>query len=429
MRNGHWSLRLTPLLVIIFLICPALSSGEGSYPDVTYLNTEVTSTGEEYVVVRSAFEITGPPNKWYTVYFQLRLDADTSVKVKDEKGETAFLRSWGSIFTPENVQTARYTDCRIGLPTKQFASATNIPKGKRTVLWAICDVWDDDGKKYIGSGWDVRTPLIVTTNGSGKITKMETFNTQAFNPKKNNPFGGEIKGRGCELSLKHLKLKPGVTLCRVLGGKFEIFDVLVMGDRQADITTTDRGFFFEPIDSPQMAAELVKVGYPGAVIIKTAEQYQAIAKGLKAKGWRAEEHMKASAPPSYGLTVKGEPDLGYRISALMIDYTLTYDLGLRNIMYREFAVTPGGRIGITTETTWVRAPQSETGAPPGWTQPLPLDPRNYNEVLQPVLTAEGSESIPKVLLTEREAAVPCPAGEDVQSYSRDTENWPDYALK
>jgi len=429
MQNGHRNRWLTLLLLTMVVVCPALKSAEGYDPDVKYLNTELTATGDEFVVVRGAFEITGPPNKWYTVYFQLRLDADTSVKVKDEKGERAFLQSWGSIFTPENVQTARYTDCRVGFPTKQIASATNLPKGKRTILWAVCDVWDDEGKKYLGFGWDVRTPLIVTTNTSGKITKMETFNTQAFNPKKSNPFGGDVKGRECELSLKHLKLKPEVRLCRVLGGKLEVSDILVMGDTQANIASTDRGLFFEAVDSPQKAAELVKVGYPGAVIIKTEEQYQAIVKALKLKGWKPEEHMKVGDPPSYGLIVKGEPDLGYRVSMLMLDYEITYGLGLRSLMYREFAVTPEGRIAIATETTWVRAPQSETGAPPGWMQPLPMDPRNYNEVVQPLLTEAGSENVPRVIVTDRKTALRCAGDEDPQWYSQDDERWPDYAIK
>lgn len=52
-----------------------------------------------------------------------------------------------------------------------------------------------------------------------------------------------------------------------------MYDVLVVGDQQADLTGDSRGFFFEPPDTVEKAQELVEIGYPGAVVLETAGQY------------------------------------------------------------------------------------------------------------------------------------------------------------
>jgi len=428
MKSAHGT-RSCPrwLLASVSLFLSPLSArplpAENVSPHVRNLDTEVTWPGQEYILLRGAFEITGPTHRWYGVYFQLRLDAATPLK---EKGKEGFVKLWNNIFTPENVETARYTDCRLDIPVNQIASATGLPRGKRTVLWAVCDVWDTESKKYIGSGWDVRAPLIVTTDEAGKIVKIETFNTSQFSPKKNH-YSATINVKECQLHLRHLNLKPGARLYRAVKLRHETHDLLVMGDRQAELTSKNRGFFFKPIDSPEKAAELVEIGYPGAVIIKSAEQYQAIVKALKAKGWLPGEHIKVEKPPSYGVTVTAEPQLGYRVKVLMIHHINYYDLGLRQPMYREFAVASDGRIGIVTEILCIEAPQTPYGAPPGWAQPLPLGPKEYNKALRSVLTAEGSRTIPPVTVTNRKTAIKCAQGEDPGWYLNEYEDWPEHA--
>jgi len=380
-------------------------------------------SGKDYAVVRGAFEITGPPHRWYGVYFQLRLDAATPLNLK---GKTGFVRFWNNIFTPENVAIARYTDCRVGIPVNEIASATNLPGGKRTVLWAVCDIWDDAAKTYIGSGWDVRSPLIVTTNEAGEVLNIETFNTAQFDPKRNH-YSATISAKQCGFPLKYLKLKPGATVYRAVGQRHEMYDILLMGDRQAEFTSVDRGFFFEPIDSAEKAGELIEIGYPGAVVIKTDDQYRAIVEALKRKGWQPGKHINVEEPPSFGVTVTAEPQLGYRVRALMIDHMDYYDLGLRNVMYREFAVASDGRIGIVRETNCIMAPETPYGAPPGWTQPLPLGPKGYNETLASVLTADGSEPIPRVTVTDTRATIKCAADAQADWFVNDYQDWPEHA--
>ncbi len=420
-RNGAHLFAEWLLIVFIFsfgiAFCPSLRA-EGVSADVKYLDTKVTGSGEEYILGQGAFEITGAPHRWYTVFFQVRLDADTPLKLKSEKEDKYLVQQWGGIFTPGNVETAQYTDCRIGLPLKEFESATNLPKGKRTLLWVVCDLWDDQNKKYIGSGWDVRAPLFLTTDRTGKVTKVETFNTGQFNPKKNHPTE-TMTVKASALSLKHLKLKSGAKLYRAVGGKNETYNILLMGDSQAELSGADRGYFFEPTDSENKAAELIEVGYPGGVVVETAEQYQAIVKALKAKGWKSGKDIAVDEPSSYGVSVTPAPPLGYRVAALVIPYAHYYDLKLRSVMYCEFNVASDGRIGVEKELECIVAPEPETSAPPGWVQPLPLDPGPYNEVVRSVLTPRGSREIPKVVVTEQEATIPCPEG-----HLTDYENWP-----
>ncbi len=222
-------------------------------------------------------------------------------------------------------------------------------------------------------------------------------------------------------------MRPGVKPYRAIGGKHEPFNILVRGDRQAELGTLDRSFFFEPIDSLEKARELVELGYPGAVVIETSAQYALIVKALRAKGWLPDKQIKLEKPSSYGVTVRIEPELGYRVTSLMIDHTNLYDLGSRNVMYREFAVASDGRMGMDKEVECILAPESETGAPPGWAQPLPMDPKPYNDFLRMLLTAEGSRSIPKVVVADRKAAIKCAEGEEPEWYVNDYEDWPENA--
>jgi hypothetical protein len=411
------------LIGVAVLLLVLSVHGEPQTATVKYLETEVIPSEEDLVIVRGAFEITGPRERWYTVYFQLRLDAQTPLMSKSDKGENTFVKPWGSIFTPGNVKTARYTDCRLSLSRKEIAKASNLPRGKRTVLWAVCDIWDDSAKAYLGSGWDARDPLIVSADDAGNIVKIESFHIAPFAPKENND-SAKIDAKEATLSLRNLKLKPDAKLYRAVGSKLELYNILIAGDSQAELESRNRGFFFEPIDSAEKAAELVKVGYPGAVIIKSAEQYRAIVNALEAKGWESGEDMSKDMPASYGIAVTLGPDLGYRVRMLTIDYTDLWNLGLQNIMFREFMVSPDGRIGIVKEIECVRAPEPETSRPPGWTQLLPLNPKPYNEVLRAVLTPEGTETIPNVILTDVKVAIPRAWEDFVRSYLKFDE-WPD----
>jgi len=432
MRNRHESFRFLHgrLLPLAFFgmaaACFWLLSFEALAADVKYLHTTVSRAGEAFLVGRGAFAITGPPHRWYSVYFDVRQDAapvrDPAAPDKDRH----LLIYWGDIFTPENIETARYTDCRIGIPLEDLARLKILSKGKRTTLWVVCGIWDTEKKEFLGSGWGVRSPLIVTTDGAGNIVKTEVFNTEPLTPKKSQP-AAEIQVKECLLPLKHLKMKPGAGLYRAVGIKQEPYNILVKDGMQAELETLDRGFFFEAIDSAEKARELVEIGYPGAVVIETPAQYAASVQALKGKGWLPGKHLKNEKPPSYGVGVKPEPELGYRVSALMIDSVNYYGLGLRSLFYREFAVAPDGRLGMDKEIELVQSPQSQAGAAPGWSQPVPLEPKPYNDLLRALLTPEGSRVIPKVAVTEKKTSIKCAEGEKPEWYLGDYKDWPKHA--
>ena len=68
------------------------------------------------------------------------------------------------------------------LSLADIQAARDLPKDKKTALHVVCGVWDYAAKKYVGSGWSERTPLIVTTDSAGAITSVETFNTRTAGP-------------------------------------------------------------------------------------------------------------------------------------------------------------------------------------------------------------------------------------------------------
>jgi len=86
-----------------------------------------------------------------------------------------------------------------------------------------------------------------------------------------------------------------------------------------------------------------------------------------------------------------------------------------------------GRLGLDMEIEYIRSPESETGARPGWSQPLPMDSKPYNELLRSVLTSEGSRIIPKVIVTGKKASIKCAEGEKSEWYQSEYKDWPKHA--
>lgn len=157
------------LTLFACLATPVLAQADPPAVDVKYLETEAWRH-EDTLVVRGAFEISGPAHRWYGVYFQLRLSDDVALKAP---GENGFAKKWSDLFTPESPAPARWTDCRIGFPLSEIEKAENLPRGARTELWAVCDLWSQETEQYVGSGWPVAAKFFVTTDAAGKITAVE----------------------------------------------------------------------------------------------------------------------------------------------------------------------------------------------------------------------------------------------------------------
>jgi hypothetical protein len=366
--------------------------GDGPVTTVHYLKTEVSSVNADGFGVRAAFDIDGRPDRWYTVYFQLRLDERTPLKTADGQ---ELNRSWGSVFTPDNVTAApRWSDCRFEWKFKDIEAAANLPKGKRTALWVVFDIWDVDAKKYIGSGWDARTTLVVETDAAGKVVKAEPFETASPVVRKNDPEK-TVELRECELNLKHLKLKPRVKVYQnPEAGPSGPRTVLVSDDGQADLGC---GAFFEPIDTPEKAREFVELSLSRKAILKTPGQFKAVVAALKI------DKSRVTEPPSYGLTVTPEPGLGYRVWVLYGYPENDFVLG-GDVDYVEYCVTTDGRIGARY-THCVSAPWNGPSAPPVSNE----ERREWYDAFKAALKADDSEVIPeRVKATDKNATVPAP---------------------
>ncbi len=161
-------IRAVPFLVCLAAV-PALAQAPAPAPDVRYLETEAWQ-GDQMVVVRGAFEVSGPAHRWYGVYFQLRLSADVALRAPGQQG---MAKNWADLFTPESPAPARWTDCRAGFTYEEIEAAENLPRGARTELRAVCDLWSQELESYVGSGWSVGARFFVTTDAAGKITAVE----------------------------------------------------------------------------------------------------------------------------------------------------------------------------------------------------------------------------------------------------------------
>ncbi len=380
-----------PIAVTLTLLWSGGVQASDYPPTVKYLDTTLWRYNDS-IVVRGGFEIASVPHRWYTVYYQLQRDADTPLKLPNGKALRVY---WADLFTPvpanaiwpDQPSVSRWNDCRSAFAIKDIEAATNLPRGQRTTLWAVSYLYDQAAKKYRGSGWDVRTPLLVTTDEAGKVIRTDFFHTSPLELKR-RPEPRQIPVREVQLALNHLQLKPGAKLYQGVELRGPQHEMLVLGQDGTALKSTNRGHFFQAIDTPAKARELVEIAYPGAIILKTHEQYQAIVAALKAiRGWDPARFLPVPEPASAGMTVTAEPGLGYRVTVLMVDCEQRFGTQrLRHVVLREFAIAPDGRMGLW-ETVCLRAPAWMIGYPAMWMPEFPAPPETGPGPGQGKLTA------------------------------------------
>ncbi len=452
--------RLLSLAVVALAAAPHPARGEVK---ARVLDTEAWVVDNATLVVRGAYQVTGEPQAWVGFYTQLRLDADTPLQVRDEKGQTrGLVKPWANVALPSPSEepshwgwmgdtppvpwgdaTARWTNCRIGFSFAEIEAATNLPKGRRTLAWAVCDVFDCATEKYIASGWPVRTPLFLTTDKAGKLAAVEFAYAHPFVLRRNR-VGPQLPGRELQLKLAHLKPRAGLKAYRAIGSKHDPYTVLLLDDQQNYLWTSDRGFFFEAIDTPQKAQELFLLAHGDAVGVKNRAQFDAIVKvltplakkqeppppggmGLAPGPMPCEGFKLLAQPSSFGLSVTEEPGIGYRITTLLVEHN-RYTRTLGDIRHHEAVVTTDGRIGDRA-VLCVKGPEAEHSRPPMWVQPGPTSPGHYDGLLRPILTPDGSQAVPRAtVLTAREATFPAAEGDpDPEHFVIPPDRWPDHA--
>jgi hypothetical protein len=299
------------------------------------------ATEPRTAVVRGAFEVEGHPHEWLGVFFQVRLSEAQALQGADGKD---FLRKWGDLFTPDiQDPPVRWNECRLGIPFEDLEKTANLPRGARTVLWVACDVWDSAGQAWAATGWDARCPVVVTTDAAGRITALEPFYTTPHRVSDTIPWEKK-PALATSLDLRTLKLKAGTTTCRCVCMKHVIHDVfhrseesrgadgaiVSRAERQTEIESLDRGYFFEPLGTAAQAQELAALAHRGQGIV-SKEAYAT----LKAH----EKRRELLAPPSFGIETDEVPGLGWRVRMLV-----TVEGQVRHYAY---AVSHDGRLART----------------------------------------------------------------------------------
>jgi len=326
------------VLAGMMLVSPAGAGNGGDAAraaSAEYLFTEIASHDAERIVVRAGVRIDGPPGRSYGVYFGIRHDRKGALTTA---GGKQFMALAQDLIMPDSGN-ARWSDLRLPIALADIQAARDLPKDKKTALQVVCGVWDYAAKKYVGSGWAERTPLIVTTDSDGSITSVETFNTRAAVLAANHR-SDMVEVKVCELAVRHLRPKTGLKVYRGPAGAGPRRDIFLLGPSQGGLEDA-RGHFFRTVDSADKARELALLSLAGARIIKTADQYSAIAASVKRLGGKAPHLLRPDGPPGCGVTITEVGGLGFRVDALV----LARDSG---VYYRRFAITIDGRIGTET---------------------------------------------------------------------------------
>jgi len=241
-----------------------------------------------------------------------------------------------------------------------------------------------------------------------------------LDPQENHPTD-QVAAKRSTLALRHLHAKPGVGLFRTYGIRKQPHDVLLLGDRQAELQSAQRGYFFESVQTAEAARELFLLAYPRAVVLRDEEAFSRVRKTLEAAGW-TKEQLPVPSPPWTGIAAEAGPDHGFRVRALLLRHAAYGDLGLRQVVAVEGVVGRDNRVGAR-ETVCVTAPESPYGVPPTWKQPLPLGPTAYTRLLRD--TTAGLDEVPDpVTVTDERARIPCPANLSVRWYQSDYDRWP-----
>lgn len=379
---------------------------------VTYLDNEVTKMERDYIVIRSAVELDAPPGRWYALDVEFRLSRAQPLILPSGK---LLVKRWNNLFTPHGPRPARWLDCRLDVDFSDLQAAENFPKGKTFVLWAMGLIYNWEERSYVGSGWDVRAPLLLTTDSNGTVISCKAPRLLPMDLLRLNPAWKQtLRTRKLRLDVEHLKPLPETRAVMVARTAGPGVPVLAADDVQA-WQPQGYGAFFGPIDTPEKARELLELQMPGHLVIQTRQQYQAILDTLKALGWARDRDLLAE-PPTIGETITEIEGLGYRISQLSIDPLSTPDgPAWGDVVYRDIYVTEDGRVGFDP-VLCVQAPQRPPENATDWQQPAPSDTETYTRAIDGVLGEDGYRILPeRLVMTDDvvELALPIEAPADI----------------
>ena len=343
-------------------------------PTAEYQKTEVR-IGDDKVYVDNDFSISNGDGWSFIPVTFLFFEKDKPLR---RTADQDFRVEWPMVIPPAN-SPASWRDTTVNFTKAELAGAVNLPKGQRTVLWVVPALYHIEAKSYLSFGWDAAAPLVVTTDADGKITALETFPTAPPRLEPNHP-SQRLEGKECKIETKFVKLKDDAKLVKNAYG-FQ----LVGPTAQAGLNTPGRGAFFGPIDTPEKARELFELGLGDSKIIKNKKQYEAIAE--EGKHW---SKMFYQTPDTVGLKVTEVPGLGYRVQALVLDYS----------------PVSGAYTGVSQYDTYISPKGVMTEK--GWTTGIVHDPMlSFYKTMQTTLKDDSVETVPvRVTVTDKDATAP-----------------------
>jgi len=387
---------------------PPAQAGGGPLLDVSGFRLETGADGR--IRTNSAFGLRGDTQRWHNVAYGLF--TVQGEPVADAAGKPV---RFGSVllFPPENVRPAAYPPLQSEIRLKDLPPCPGLPRGQSTVL-KVAPVAQPHGATEEAARLDVGLPLVVTVDAAGALTRAAAFSVE---PIQTVAVSAEEKmnARVLEPKFKVLRLKPGAQLFRALGLKHDLREYALVEGRLAELRGPSRAFAFD-LSGPEgaeRAAELVMLAHPGAVIIQTREQYAALLKALRDKGWPPGLEAPLEEPPGLGLAVEAEPSLGWRVRVLWAACDRYYGRFLGPVYFHEFCVSEKGEVGFGQSVVCIPAPSMD---------------KDYTALAGEVLAKAGAQTVPDfALVTDKKASFPCPEGASASYYLNDYAEWPEYA--
>lgn len=357
------------------------SPGADSVPrppvQAEYLRVQVR-VSDVTIFVENDFRITSGDGWTFIPVTFVYLEKGNVDKPLHEKADEDFRVEWSVVIPPEEY-TATWRETTVKFTKADLEAATDLPKGKRTVLWAVPALWHIEAKTYLPFGWEAAAPLAVTTDAAGKITAMETFPTSPRQVERNHRTQ-TLVGKECKLDLKQLQLKDD---CRLVKNAYGL--QIVGPTSQIGLDKPGRGAFFGAIDTPEKARELFEVGIGGSKIIKDKEQYELIRTLGTQLGDR--EFYRTGAEVTSGIKLTEVPGIGYHIEALTLDYSLESEKFI-GVSQRDTYIT---NEGVITEKGW-----RGNYLPP-----------EFDKMVRPFLKEASLETVPvRVTVTNKDVTTP-----------------------
>jgi hypothetical protein len=258
--------------------------------------------------------------------------------------------------------------------------------------------------------------IVAMAHGAALAAAPATPSVESFAARppqlQKNHATEKIAAREMDLTAGHLKLKAGAHLYRIVGAMADPRVLALLDSAQAEPSlygNDDWGWFFQAIDTPEKATELVELPLAGALIVKTPGQFQAIlAAARKQRGFQEAQHVVNANPPSFGLSVAAQNGGAYHVQMLIGTFGDSGDLGY--VGHFDCLVSREGRI-VCKNTTCLSAIGAGNDA--------------ERSAMRAALTPAGSEKIaPLYKVTATNVQIPCDARFGANQYLNDYAQWP-----